>query len=111
MQPYCAPATKYLVEQDPLFWSGVTAHEYPHARYLVVRAGHTKDKFVALPAGVYAKTLKKDRKLVLFGRNHIDVSHVASALAAYRAPSVYTGRGLRAKGVKVLRKAGKQDKK
>jgi ribosomal protein L6P/L9E len=97
-------------ELDPQFWSNLLINENKYSRYLIVRAGHTKDKFISLPIKIKVKTLKKDRKLVIFGLNKQDVSSIAAAINQYRQPSVYTGRGVRYKAVKVLRKAGKTDK-
>jgi len=79
-------------------------------KYLVVRAGHTQDCVQPLPKAVFVKILKKDRKLVIYGRNKQQVCLFANVFVSYREPSVYTGRGVREKFVKTMRKAGKKDK-
>ena len=80
------------------------------SRYLVIRAGHTRDLCVGLPRGIVIKISKKERKLVISGNSKSLVSKVAKSIVNYRKPSVYTGRGVRVKGKKQLRKAGKKDK-
>jgi ribosomal protein L6P/L9E len=78
--------------------------------YLVLRAGHTSDVYVGLPAGLTCYIIKKDRKLVFISRSKGYTNYLATALIRYRPPSVYTGRGLRTKKLAVIRKAGKKDK-
>ena len=84
--------------------------EFFSARYLVIRAGHTRDLSLPLQAGVICITRKKDRKLVIASENKVLSSNLARLVHLYRAPSVYTGRGVRLKHTKPLRKAGKKDK-
>jgi len=55
-------------------------------------------------------TKKKDRKLVIISEDKILAGNLARFVHLYRAPSVYTGRGVRMKHLKPLRKAGKKDK-
>ena len=87
-----------------LFW------ELSNSRYLIIRAGHTKDNFTPLFSSVYAKTLKKDRKLIIFGKNKSEINNLGRQIFDYRKPSVYTGRGIRRKRLKYIRKPGKQEK-
>ena len=84
--------------------------EYPYSKYLIIRAGHTTDLYQPIPIGIFIKTLKKDRKLVVYGRNQTSVNYISKQIAQYRIPSVYTGRGIRFKRQKIIRKAGKKDK-
>jgi len=98
-------------EESYSFWNDVIENEQKYMRYLLIRAGHTQDKFIPLPNTIYIKTLKKDRKLVIFGMNKQHVSEIAYKIFSYRKPSVYTGRGIRRKKIKVLRKIGKKDKR
>jgi len=84
--------------------------EFPNTSYLIVRAGHTTDLYQPIPAIIGIKISKKDRKLVIFCTRHSRVNYWANIIANYRRPSVYTGRGIRLKGVKITRKAGKKDK-
>jgi ribosomal protein L6P/L9E len=79
-------------------------------RYVVIRAGHTVDLLQPLVKNIFAKTLKKDRKLLLYGFDKHLVNDLASKIYRYRTPSVYTGRGVRKKHCEVLKKAGKKDK-
>ena len=78
--------------------------------YLVLRAGHTSDVYVGLPAGLTCYITKKDRKLVFISGSKGCTNYLATLLIRYRSPSVYTGRGLRTKKLAVTRKAGKKDK-
>jgi len=84
--------------------------EFSNQRYLIVRAGHTRDLNLPLREEVSCVTRKKDRKLVVMSENNILASNLARSVHLYRAPSVYTGRGVRIKHLKPLRKAGKKDK-
>lgn len=85
-------------------------NELNYNRYLVVRAGHTSDLYIPLIQNVNVKTFKKDRKLVIFGSNKQLIYNIARQVYEYRKPSIYTGRGVRRKHIKVVRKAGKRDK-
>jgi len=89
----------------------ITNNDYSYSKYLIVRAGHTKDLYQPIPVSINIKILKKDRKLVIHSSNKQQVSQFLINLFNYRKPSVYTGRGVRRKHVKVLRKAGKKDQK
>jgi len=96
--------------QDIELNNHILQNEFLYNKYLVVRAGHTLDLIQPLPKELYIKTLKKDRKLIIFGQNKNLVNKFASNIYAYRKPSVYTGRGIRRKQIKQLRKEGKKDK-
>jgi len=85
-------------------------YEFQYSSYLIVRAGHTADLYQPIPQTINIYVGKKDRKLVVRGRHRSQVSYLAVTIANYRLPSVYTGRGIRIKGLKILRKAGKKDK-
>jgi hypothetical protein len=84
--------------------------EFPGERYLVIRAGHTRDMYVPLADNIKCLTSKKDRKLVVLSHDKTAAANTAKAVYAYREPSVYTGRGVRIKHVRPIRKAGKKDK-
>lgn len=88
----------------------VGSFEFPKNRYIMVRAGHTRDLAIPMHNLVTSATSKKDRKLVIMSQNKILAANLARAVHLYRAPSVYTGRGVRIKHIKPLRKAGKKDK-
>jgi len=89
---------------------GMAQHEFPFSRYVIIRAGHTKDLYQPLSQTISVKTSKKDRKLSVSGENRAEVNYLAGAISKYRAPSAYTGRGIRTKHVKPIRKVGKKDK-
>lgn len=91
-------------------WDNSVTNEFAYSRYLVVRAGHTADAYIPLRAGVHVKTSKKNRKLVIYGADKQAIYDIARKVYEYRTPSAYTGRGIRRKHVKVLRKKGKRDK-
>jgi ribosomal protein L6P/L9E len=82
----------------------------PYAKYLIINAGHTENLHQSLPVTLRSKTTKKDRKLTIFSSFKSEVSYLSKLVIQYRQPSVYTGRGIREKGTRVLRKAGKKDK-
>jgi len=46
----------------------IIENEYIYNRYLIIRAGHTLDLVQPLPANLFIKTFRKDRKLVIFGK-------------------------------------------
>jgi len=78
--------------------------------FLVVRAGHTKDLLDPLYKNLYIKSLKRDRKIIIYGSNKQLINNLYKKLFRYRKPSPYTGRGIRRKHIRVLRKIGKKDK-
>lgn len=84
--------------------------DFPYSRYVLVRAGHTRDLVLPLGIAVQALTSKKDRKLAVSSSNAIVSANVVKKIFSYRPPSVYTGRGVRIKHEKLARKAGKKDK-
>lgn len=86
------------------------ALELPASRYLSVRAGHTADLYIPLGAGIKCLTLKKDRKLTILSADKMLCTNLAKTVHSYRPPSIYTGRGVRLKHVRPVRKAGKKDK-
>jgi hypothetical protein len=92
------------VEVNYIMW-----HYLVSSFFLTLRAGHTVDANWKVFAKI--RNGKKNRKLVLLNRSKIYVNHLANTAWQYRKPSVYTGRGVRRKGVRVIRKAGKRDQK
>jgi len=96
-------------DEDVGYWSNYL-NDFVHARYLIVRAGHTTDLYFPLSPNVYVRTGKKDRKMVLYGPDKQQVNNLARTIFNYRPPSVYTGRGIRRKHLKPIRKAGKRDR-
>ncbi len=97
----------YIVNDN---YSNTIDNEFSYSKYLLIRAGHTSDLYVGLPNNIHIKISKKDRKLVVFGPSKGLVSLIHNNIINYRKPSVYTGRGIRTKGNKPMRKAGKKDK-
>ena len=87
-----------------------TKFDFPNTRYLMVRAGHTRDLYLPLSGNTFVKTSKKDRKLTIASSNNVVAANMAKQLWLYRRPSVYTGRGVRLKHIRSVRKAGKKDK-
>jgi len=65
---------------------------------------------VPLHSNIFIKTSKRDRKLVIYGSNKQQINNLSHIIYNYRIPSAYTGRGVRRKHIKPLRKAGKRDK-
>jgi len=88
----------------------VCAFEFPADKYLSVRAGHTRDLYLPVHGRVKCLTSKKDRKLAILSADKMLAANLAKTVHLYRAPSVYTGRGVRIKHVRPVRKAGKKDK-
>jgi ribosomal protein L6P/L9E len=56
------------------------------------------------------KTNKKDRKLIIYGNHKKYINNFTKLIYDYRKPSIYTGRGIRQKYMKISYKAGKKDK-
>jgi len=92
------------------YWAHVLFNEFLDKKYLVLRAGHNVDLIQPIPKKVFVKTKKKDRKLIIFGKNKKIVSNFCKNLYFYRPPSVYTGKGIKYKYAQVVKKAGKKDK-
>ncbi len=90
--------------------SQAAALELPADRYLCIRAGHTADLYTPINVGIDCITSKKDRKLAIVSTDKRLASNLAKIVHLYRSPSVYTGRGVRIKHVRPVRKAGKKDK-
>jgi ribosomal protein L6P/L9E len=84
--------------------------EFYASRYLVLRAGHTRDLCIPLRNVAVYLTAKKDRKFVVASPNAVEALAFAKRVYNYRPPSAYTGRGVRVKHAKPARKAGKKDK-
>jgi len=84
--------------------------EFNSNRYVIVRAGHTKDLCVPMHRLIQCATGKKERKLTVGSKNSVLAMNLLAKLHEYRIPSAYTGRGIRIKHEKPLRKAGKKDK-
>lgn len=83
--------------------------DFPYTRYLLLRVGHSFCLYVPVPLYIGIKVKYKDRKIIIYGpyKNHI--FNFSSYIFKYRRPSVYTGRGIRAKGYIHVRKLGKKD--
>lgn len=84
---------------------------FKYKRYLLIRAGHTIELVLPMAETVFAKVKKKERKLILYGENKQLINFFASSVLKYRKPSLYTGRGIREKHIKVIRKIRKDKQK
>lgn len=109
-----APFTKVFVirgigYQADIIEDVVVSPEFAHNRYLSLRVGHSFLIFKPIPNYVGVKVHKKDRKLVIYGSNKEQVSNFSKVIFKLRAPSVYTGRGIRIKKGLHRRKLGKKD--
>jgi len=91
-------------------WEKLVNYDFIYSSYLIARVGHSIDLCQPIPEGIKIKSSRKDRKLVISGNNFLNVKKFADFLYNYRPPNVYTGRGIRFKWMRVIRKAGKQDK-
>lgn len=94
---------------QPDSWSNIYGKEFPYQRYILIRAGHSVPSYIPIPNGLGVRVSKKDRKLSLYGSSVDQVSVFARSIFMLRPPSVYTGRGIRLKGLKPRRKLGKKD--
>jgi hypothetical protein len=79
-------------------------------KFLNIKAGHTVDLLQPISKHIFIKILKKERKLIIYGKLKQKVNNFAQKIYEYRRPSVYTGRGIRQKQVKYIYKIGKKDK-
>lgn len=93
----------YSSECSEVLW------DLPEHRYILVRAGHSHVAYLPLPNFLGLRTLRKDRKVVVYSVNKSTSSLFAKIMYNLRPPSVYTGRGIRLKKVRVRRKMGKKD--
>jgi len=91
-------------------FSKIVSFDLQNRNYLMLRAGHTNDLCLPLNSAAKAVNSKKNRKLVVISNVQGISSNTAKQLWTYRRPSVYTGRGVRIKHVKPIKKAGKKDK-
>ena len=91
-------------------FSKIVSFDLQNRNYLMLRAGHTNDLCLPLNPAARAVNSKKNRKLVVISNVHSISSNMAKQLWTYRRPSVYTGRGVRLKHIKPIKKAGKKDK-
>lgn len=85
-------------------------YNHNYKRYIIIRAGHTLDLIQPISKNIFAITFKRERKLIIFGLDKQLINKISKDLYKYRSPSAYTGRGVRQKHFKVLRKEGKKDK-
>jgi large subunit ribosomal protein L6 len=83
--------------------------EFCSPRYLLTRVGYSYFIYTPLPDYLGVKTSYKERKLTMFSKVKQCVATFADYLYKLRPPSVYTGRGIRFKGLVVRRKLGKKD--
>ena len=88
----------------------VALRELTNTKYLVVRAGHTRDICLPVNKMVSCAVNKKDRKLTIASTSLVLAANLTKIVYNYRPPSVYTGRGVRVKHERPVRKAGKKDK-
>jgi len=85
--------------------------EFQYKKYLIIRAGHSIELIQPIPNNIIIKINKKNRKISISGQNKQSITNFTKKLYFYRPPSAYTGRGIRQKHIKVLRKIGKRDSK
>jgi len=92
--------------------SNKSLHEdFDYKRYLCIRVGHSFNLYKAIPEYIGVKVVKKDRKLIIYGPDKNKVMSYINSIYVLRSPSVYTGRGIRKKGYRHIRKLGKKDLK
>jgi len=87
----------------------IAANEFPQERYLLVRVGYSYILYIPIPNLVGVLVSKKDRKLTIYSQSKALTSIFSQAIFKLRAPSVYTGRGIRLKKFAHRRKVGKKD--
>jgi len=85
--------------------------EFQYKKYLIIRAGHSVELVQPIPNNIVIKIIKKNRKIIICSQDKQSITNFTKKLYFYRPPSAYTGRGIRQKHVKVLRKIGKRDSK
>jgi len=85
------------------------AADFPFARYLSLRLGHSSLICQPIPNHLGVKIAHKDRKITLYSNNKDQLSNFAMTIFKLRPPSVYTGRGVRIKKGIHRRKLGKKD--
>ena len=61
-------------------FSYMFGYDFCYSRYLLIRAGHTKDSYRPLIPVNSALTSKKDRKLVVINNNKIVLADIAKQL-------------------------------
>lgn len=86
-----------------------SANEFPQERYLLVRIGYSYTLYLPIPNFVGVLVSKKDRKLTIYSQSKALTSIFSQMIFKLRAPSVYTGRGIRLKKFAHRRKVGKKD--
>lgn len=95
---------KYTTQLDK-----ANKYEFPAYNYLMLRLGHSAPIYYPIPSHVKVKIMKKDRKLTLMSQDAGFLAVLSHFVYKFRPPSVYTGRGVRFKGLSVRRKLGKKD--
>ena len=83
--------------------------EFPAVRYLLIRVGYSYSVYLRVPNYIGIKISKKDRKLTVYGFSKNQVAIFSHQLHDLRKPGIYTGRGIRFKGIAPRRKLGKKD--
>lgn len=84
---------------------------YSSNRYVYLRAGHSFPTYCGVPNTIGLRSLKRERKLLVYGFSDSIVGTFADRLFYYRQPNAFTGRGIRFKKVRYKRKPGKRAQK
>lgn len=74
----------------------------------MVRSGQSYPTYIPVYNGIGIRKKRKGRKLIVYGFNRKTVSSMIEMIHGLRKPNVFTGRGVRKKGFKYRRKAGKR---
>ncbi len=77
---------------------------------LKVDLGFSHAKYYSLPPTVQPKFGRKNKRLHIIGTSLPLVAETAASLHSFKKPDVYKGKGIRYRGVKLIRKEGKKKK-
>lgn len=88
---------------------GIGYKLYSHSNLLILKLGYSKCIFFSLPLDIrITVTGRKKRRFSLFSIDKMELTLVSKLLLQLRIPNIYTGKGIRIRGISFIRKLGKK---
>lgn len=88
-----------------------TSIDFKKLRYLSIRVGHSFQWYTSIPDSIGIKISKKRRKVLVYSLAKTATQSFSKFLNRLKYPNIYTGNGVREKGVFYRRKKGKVEKR
>lgn len=89
--------------------AGIGYKLYTFCNLIIFKIGYNKCLFFLLPLDLRIMiTGRKKRGFIIFGMNKLLVTTISKILLQLRIPNIYTGKGIRIRGQRFVRKVGKK---